>query len=93
MPLDVVLVLSLLRANKTVIIPLKQRGPGQSGRTSPQREEGAGDERGNGTAGAARFTVIPERQRLTHPAGLKIKWAHPVHDLGARGMNIPHRSW
>lgn len=91
-PVPKVFMLSLLPANKPIIIPLKQRGPGHSGRRSSQREEGTGDE-GKGVVGAARSTVIPESQRLTHPAGLKIKWAHPVHDLCARGKDIPDKSW
>lgn len=87
--------LSLLPANKPIIIPLKLRGPGQSARRSPQREEGSIQHggRGKGAEGAARSTVIPESQRVTHPAGLKIKLAHPVHDLCAQGTDIPDKSW
>lgn len=89
-----VFILGLLAANKPIIIPLKQRGPGQSARRSPQLE---GDTvryegQGKGVEGAERSTVIPESQRLTHPAGLKIKWAHPVDEECAQGTDIPDKS-
>lgn len=84
--------LSLLPASEPIIIPLKQSCPGQSGRVRVSTGRGgqhgpARGGQGKGAEGAARSTVIPESlQRLTHPAGLKIKkWAHPVHDLCARG--------
>lgn len=90
-----VFILSLLTANKAIIIPLKQRGPGQSARRSPQLEEDTVqyEGQGKGAEGAERSTVIAESQRLTHPAGLKIKWAHAVDEVCAQGTDIPDKSW